>query len=87
MQKQKSTGKKNPPPRPSGMIIKVKPQAKRAKLDQEDAKEPSHTAKVPEVGTEKSLQQRKLPNGGSDELNDVVKTGLVSYSDESEEDD
>lgn len=67
------------------MIIKVKPQAKRAKLDQEDAKEPSHTAKVPKVGTEKSLRQRKLPNG--DEVNDVIKTGLVSYSDESEEDD
>lgn len=87
LQEQKSAGKKNRPARQVGMVIKVKPQAKRAKLDQGDVDEPSNTVKTSEIGRAKSLLPVKTPNGGSDEFNDVVKTGLVSYSDESEEDD
>lgn len=87
LQEQKSVGKKNPPARPLGMLIKVKPQAKRAKLDQGDVEEPSNTAKVPDVGIKKSSQPIATPNGSADKLNDIATTGLVSYSDESEEDD
>ncbi|KAF3436610.1 hypothetical protein FNV43_RR23702 [Rhamnella rubrinervis] len=87
LQEQKSAGKKNPPARQVGIVIKVKPQAKRAKLDQRDVEEPSNTVKISEIGTEKPLLPIKTPNGGSDEFNDVAKTGLVSYSDESEEDE
>ncbi|XP_048337284.1 uncharacterized protein LOC107426169 [Ziziphus jujuba] len=88
VQEQKSVGKKNPPARSLGMLIKVKPQPKRAKLDQGDVEEPSNAAKVPDVGIEKSSQPIATPNGGgADKWNDAAKTGLVSYSDESEEDD
>lgn len=88
LQEQKSVGKKNPPARSLGMLIKVKPQPKRAKLDQGDVEEPSNAAKVPDVGIEKSSQPIATPNGGgADKWNDAAKTGLVSYSDESEEDD
>lgn len=72
MQEQKTVGKKNPATRPLGMLIKVKPQAKRAKTEPEE-KLVSGT-KAPDVDdVDKSLN--------------VAKTGLVSYSDESEDDD
>lgn len=68
------------------MIVKVKPQAKKAKLDHEGGEDPSKTRKSPGVGTEKSLNGLDEHNGVTD-IPSVVKTGLVSYSDESEEDD
>ena len=64
------------------MIIKVKPQAKKAKIDQE--KELPNAMKAPDVDTVKTPNPANTPNG--DKSLDVAKTGLVSYSDESEDD-
>ncbi|KAG2693162.1 hypothetical protein I3760_08G084400 [Carya illinoinensis] len=84
VREQKSVGRKNPPARPFGMIIKVKPQAKKAKLDPGASKELSDVAKVP---TEKILEPVATTIRNSDESQDVGKIGLVLYSDESEEDE
>ncbi|KAH1108576.1 hypothetical protein J1N35_012344 [Gossypium stocksii] len=78
-QEQKTVGKKNPATRPLGMLIKVKPQAKRAKTEPE-GKLVSGT-KAPDVDNVES------PKSDPDKSLNVVKTGLVSYSDESEDDD
>lgn len=75
--------RKNPPSRTLGMVIKVKPQAKKAKVETADlgetaigigssVKETSQSDKVSEVDVSSSV---------------TSNTGLVSYSDESEEDD
>lgn len=64
------------------MIIKVKPQAKKAKIDQE--KEVSNEMKAADVDTMKTPNPVNTRNGGKSR--DVVKAGLVSYSDESEDD-
>lgn len=85
-QEQKSAEKKNPPPRRLGMIIKVQPQAKKAKIDQGGSEEPRNTLKRPHVDTEKTLEVIKTLNGGIDKSSVAAKTGLVSYSDDSEED-
>ncbi|WRX11062.1 FAM192A/Fyv6 [Theobroma cacao] len=83
-QEQKSVGRKNPAARPLGMIIKVKPQAKKAKIDQEQ--ELPNTMKAPNVDTLKTPNPVNTLNGDTNNPPDVVKTGLVSYSDESEDD-
>ncbi|XVF22191.1 hypothetical protein REPUB_Repub12eG0152600 [Reevesia pubescens] len=83
-QENKSAGRKNPAARPLGMIIKVKPQAKKAKIDQE--KELPNTMKVPDAYTVKTPKSVNTPNGDTNKSLDVAKTGLVSYSDESEDD-
>ena len=87
MQEQKAPGKKNPPARPIGTIIKVKPQAKKAKLDQGGVEEPSKTKKAVDINTEETSQPPTISNGDSGSSGDVIKTSLVSYSDESDEDD
>ncbi|XP_059659286.1 uncharacterized protein LOC132306086 isoform X2 [Cornus florida] len=85
VQEQKIVGRKHPPPRPLGMIIKVKPQAKKAKLDLEDSGESLDVEKTPNLDAVELLGLKKKPNG--DESHVAANTGLVSYSDESEEDD
>ncbi|KAM7275035.1 hypothetical protein ACFE04_016901 [Oxalis oulophora] len=75
---QKPIGKKNPAPRPLGMLIKVKPQAKKVKLDQETAKDLSETVKISNRNVEKTPEPLKTVTGG---------IGLVSYDDDSEDDD
>lgn len=87
MQEQKSVGKKNLPARPLSMIIKVKPQAKKARIDQGSVDEPSDIVKTPDVNTEKSSDPVEISGTDANDSNDVSKTGLVSYSDESEDDD
>ncbi|CAN1236378.1 hypothetical protein LINGRAPRIM_LOCUS1686 [Linum grandiflorum] len=75
-----AAGKKNQPYRPS-VIIKVKPQAKRAKTEE-------HKSAADEASTTngKSSDQRQNPIDKSSNV--VAKTGLVLYSDEeSDEDD
>lgn len=67
------------------MIIKVKPQAKKAKIDQENAV-PPEILKTPNVDTKEFSDSAKLPNGDATELHNVSKSGLVLYSDESEDD-
>ncbi|XVE73536.1 hypothetical protein DITRI_Ditri11bG0126400 [Diplodiscus trichospermus] len=83
-QEQKSAGKRNPVALPISMIIKVKPQAKKAKFDQE--KELPSTMKAPDVDTVETPNHVDTRNGGTRKSLDVAKTGLVSYSDESEDD-
>ncbi|XP_022757719.1 protein FAM192A [Durio zibethinus] len=83
-QEHKSVGRKNPATRPLSMIIKVKPQAKKAKIDQE--KELPNTIRAPDVDTVKTPNPLNTPNGDTNKSVDVAKTGLVSYSDESEDD-
>ncbi|XP_039035873.1 PSME3-interacting protein-like [Hibiscus syriacus] len=71
----KLAGKKNPAAWPLGMIIKVKPQAKRAK------NEPGEKlVKAPGADNVKSAE------GDPDKSLNVAKIDLVSYSDESEDD-
>ncbi|KAE9460380.1 hypothetical protein C3L33_07724, partial [Rhododendron williamsianum] len=82
VQEKKLVGRKNPPARPLGMIIKVKPQAKKAKIVMGNL----DVVKSPSVDTEKHLDSVKSPNGDGDEPHVVANTGLVSYSDDSEED-
>ncbi|EXB37690.1 hypothetical protein L484_001809 [Morus notabilis] len=54
VQEQKAAGKKNPPARPIGMIIKVKPQAKKARLDQGGVEDSSKTKKTVDINTAKT---------------------------------
>lgn len=75
LQEKKATGKKNPPSRPLNMIVKVKPQVKKARIDQDGVEESSETTKTSPDS-----------NGNSDKSKNVAMSSLVSYSDESEED-
>lgn len=82
----KPTGKRNPPAFPLGMIVKVKPQVKKAKTDQGGIGEATSTAKPANVDTDKTLEVTRIPEGDADNSSAVSKTGLVSYSDDSEDD-
>ncbi|GLT31776.1 hypothetical protein SLA2020_064860 [Shorea laevis] len=99
-QEQKPVAKKHPAAHPLSMIIKVKPQAKKAKTGHGSAEEPSETAKMPEVDARKTPDPAEAPNGetkpdstkttegdANKYPDGVAKTCLVSYSDESEDDD
>ncbi|KAI4301590.1 hypothetical protein L6164_034853 [Bauhinia variegata] len=85
---EKPAGKKNPASRPLSMIIKVKPQAKKAKVDEGNVEEPSKTG-TREGDNHKPLEPLRSSNGEADKSLEVAKTGLglVSYSDESDDDD
>lgn len=85
MQEKNLVGRKNQPARPWGMIIKVKPHAKKAKLDMENL-EKSLDVVTPLVNPEKHLDLVKSRNSDADKPHVVANTGLVSYSDDSEED-
>ena len=87
MQEHKSIGRKILPARPLGMIIKVKPQAKKAKLETGTSEQPSEVVKINAVDAEKSSEMLKKSNSNTSKSQDVGISGLVSYSDESEEDD
>ncbi|RDX69270.1 hypothetical protein CR513_51642 [Mucuna pruriens] len=84
VQEQKPAGKKNPASHPLGMIIKVKPQAKKAKVDEGNAAEISKTGNTPVNDKSNTLVQSL--NGEADKSREVALTGLVSYSDESDDD-
>ncbi|KAJ9171656.1 hypothetical protein P3X46_014988 [Hevea brasiliensis] len=86
VQEQRTVGKKNPPARPLSMIIKVKPQAKKAKTEVGNV-EPSDIVRTPDIDTEKSSDLVKIPNSDAKKFPNVAKTVPVSYSDESEDDD
>ncbi|KAH7836550.1 hypothetical protein Vadar_002845 [Vaccinium darrowii] len=85
VQEKNLVGRKNQPARPWGMIIKVKPHAKKAKLDMENL-ENSLDVVTPLVNPEKHLDLVKSRNSDADKPHVVANTGLVSYSDDSEED-
>ncbi|CAM9002794.1 unnamed protein product [Rhodiola kirilowii] len=77
--------KKNTHPRPVNVIIKVKPQAKKPKIvDPPNAQEqPTESL---EINAQEPQGKEESPNGKTDSFNDATKLGLVSYSDESDDD-
>ncbi|KFK35398.1 hypothetical protein AALP_AA5G279900 [Arabis alpina] len=75
---QKPTGKRNPATRPFNAIIKVKPQPKKAKATEEE-KKPASQIDQTSLDSAKANVSGKTP--------EVTGLGLVSYSDESEDDD
>ncbi|KAK7284516.1 hypothetical protein RJT34_19262 [Clitoria ternatea] len=86
LQEEKSTGKKHPASRPLGMIIKVKPPAKKAKVDEGNAEVVSKAGTIPANDKSKSLEPVQSSNGEADKSRDIGQIGLVSYSDESDND-
>ncbi|KAG2406474.1 uncharacterized protein HKW66_Vig0057300 [Vigna angularis] len=86
VQEQKSAVKKNPASRPLGMIIKVKPQAKKARLDEENTEEISKAGNTPPNDKSKSLEPIQALNDEANKSREIALTGLVSYSDESDDD-
>ncbi|XLR67780.1 hypothetical protein HN51_014824 [Arachis hypogaea] len=103
VQEEKSAGvKKNPSSRPLSMIIKVKPQAKKAKADEKNAEEVSKAETTLENDdSEPQAKKAKIDGANADVSkagttteNDKPKSSkpaqslnaLVSYSDESDED-
>lgn len=81
-----ATGKKNPASRPLSMIIKVKPQAKKAKLNEGNIEEVSKAGITSVNDKSKPLEPVQPLNGIADKTSEVAQTGLVSYSDESDDD-
>ena len=79
-QEQNLVGKKNPRSHPLGMIVKVKPQAKKAKMDQTHSAEPLEVVSV-------SNADNTSKSSGSESCGVINNNScLVSYSDESDED-
>ncbi|XP_074303703.1 uncharacterized protein LOC141638198 [Silene latifolia] len=89
-------GKKNQGGQPVGMIIKVKPQAKKAKVEESAGPQAGSNIKrlaemQQQLGQQRAASQRdplqrSEAEGNGENVNDVTKIGLVSYSDESEDD-
>ncbi|XP_027352781.1 PSME3-interacting protein [Abrus precatorius] len=87
LQEEKSgIGKKNPASRPLGMIIKVKPQTKKAKVDEGNAEDSSKAGNTTVNDKSKSLEPVQSLNGQADNSRELAPTGLVQYSDESDDD-
>ncbi|KAF5733429.1 hypothetical protein HS088_TW17G00972 [Tripterygium wilfordii] len=86
-QEQKPIGKKNSASRPLSMIVKVKPQAKKARTDAGNVEEETDKLKRPSPTMNKSSNTMKMSNDYAVECHYVAKSGLVSYSDESGDDD
>ncbi|KAH0725987.1 hypothetical protein KY290_003934 [Solanum tuberosum] len=102
VQEPKLIKRKNPPANPLGMIVKIKPQAKKAKMDlvssvsslttatkasNDDKKQPSSDVdNVSKSETEESQRLTKRPSANADNHEPVTIGGLVSYSDESDDD-
>lgn len=86
LQEEKPAGKRNPASRPLSMIIKVKPQTKKAKVDEGNAEEVSKARTTPVNDNNKSLELVQSLNGEADKSHEIAQTGLVSYSDESDDD-
>lgn len=74
-------GKKKSASLPLSLIVKVKPQAKKAKVDEGNSERVVND-------NSKSVESVKLLNGEVDKSHEVSQTGLglVSYSDESDDD-
>ncbi|KAK3022690.1 hypothetical protein RJ639_047606 [Escallonia herrerae] len=82
---QKFVRRKNPPPCALGMTIKVKPQAKKAKLDRGNSKESLEVVRTPNPDIGKHAGSIKTACSDSKDSNVVGNSSLVSYSDESED--
>ncbi|KAK7259117.1 hypothetical protein RIF29_24715 [Crotalaria pallida] len=74
LQEEKSVRNKNPAYLPLGMIIKVKPRAKKAKVDEGSAKEVSKAGTTAENDKRKSLEPVQPLNGEADKSREVVLT-------------
>lgn len=85
-QEEKPAGKKNPASRPLSMFIKVKPQSKKARVDEGNTEEVSKAGTTPVNDKSKSLESVQSLNGEAVKSLEVAQTGLVSYSDESDDD-
>ncbi|XP_057517762.1 uncharacterized protein LOC130798683 [Amaranthus tricolor] len=92
VQEKRTTGKKNPPSQTLGMIIKVKPQ-KKAKVEPSVEPEPGATEKSSTEFQQRS-NQKNAPSIDKERPPEALKNsefnntciGLVSYSDESDDD-
>ncbi|CAN8253937.1 unnamed protein product [Cochlearia groenlandica] len=84
---QKPTGKRNPATRPFNTIIKVKPLLKKSKATEESKKDISGSGKPASQIDQTSLGSAKA--NVTEKTPEALHTGLalVSYSDESEDDD
>lgn len=83
IQEPEPVANKNPPSRPLNVIIKVRPQAKKAKLD------PKSSVKAPETETSSNVDKDKPPlylvRAATNSTSTL--TGLVSYDDDDESDE
>lgn len=86
MQEQKTVGKKNPAGRPLGFIVKVKPQAKKAKVDPQISEDTLDKGKSSDNDGKQPSDLVKHQRGSTEESHNVAISGLVSYSDESDDD-
>ena len=86
VQEDKKVGRKNPPARPLGVLIKVKPPAKKAKIDRQSSEEYTDTRKTSgDIGGKTSDLVKTRNSDGANETHSLPISCLVSYSDESEE--
>ncbi|KAJ8435232.1 hypothetical protein Cgig2_028418 [Carnegiea gigantea] len=97
-EEKRAVGKKNLPGQPLGMMIKVKPPAKKAKVDpslgQPSAAVGKPSAEVQKCSSpEKTCNYREKPkeplrnsDNYREDIPNVTTTGLVLYSDESDDD-
>ncbi|KAK4372394.1 hypothetical protein RND71_007778 [Anisodus tanguticus] len=100
VQEQTLIRRKSPPANPLGMIVEVKPQAKKAKIDlvtsdssltatkasNDDKEQPSSDVdNVSKFETEESQRLVKRPIANADSHEPVTIGSLVSYSDESDD--
>ncbi|KAF8042953.1 hypothetical protein BT93_A1324 [Corymbia citriodora subsp. variegata] len=85
-QEDKTVGRKNPKARPLGVLIKVKPPAKKAKIDSESSEECSDTRETSgDIGGKTTDLVKTNNSDGTNETQGLPISCLVSYSDESEE--
>ncbi|KAF7804973.1 protein FAM192A [Senna tora] len=85
-QEEKSAGKRNPASRPLGMIIKVKPQAKKSRVDEGSVEEASKVGPTPDSEKHEPSEPVQSSNCEAAKSSEVAQTCLVSYSDESDDD-
>lgn len=87
MQEKAPVRRETPVTRPPSMIIKVKPQAKKARIEPRSPERAGGKAQVPVAKAEEPSESAKTADTVSDRPLEAVATGLVSYSDESEDED
>ncbi|VFQ59549.1 unnamed protein product [Cuscuta campestris] len=79
-------GRKNPPAKPLGMLIKVKPQAKKAKMDIETSENSVWGKTAHHSDPKESEGCTKTPITDIVKSESLAKGSLVEYSDESDDD-
>ncbi|XP_022993730.1 protein FAM192A [Cucurbita maxima] len=80
--------KETPVTRPPSMIIRVKPQAKKARIEPRSPEKAVCRAEIPNAKAEESSESVRTHDTSNDRPLEAATTiGLVSYSDESEDED